>query len=863
MRHVAWPLRRASFRHQIILVFVLGFCLLSTTFVVHNVREQSDNFARENSQAAAGLAQSLAVSSRSWVLANDVAGLQEVVEAVRRYPGLRHAMVISPSGRVMAHTDPTKVGLFLSDPVSQSLLASTAPAFTLSDSDQGVDLAAAVRAGDKPVAWARVALGRDRIQADLRLIRVHGAVYVFASTLLSLVAALYIAQRLGQRVESLVQVAEEVREGHLGVRATVSRRHDEIDTLADSFNRMLISLADNAQALKAASAYSQNLIEASLDPLMVVTPDGRITDLNQAAERVTGRTRATLMGTLFADCFTEPERARALCEQVLRDGMAQDFPLSVADVAGLHPYMLNNATLLRGPGDEVVGLLVSARDVTERQRLDEALRRYKDRLEAEVQQRTADLVLARNAAETANQAKSAFLANMSHELRTPLNAILGFSSLLSMAVDLPDDHRRILGIINRSGEHLLHLINDVLDMAKIEAGRAQLQEAPFDLEGLVRDVTDMMAIRAQEKGLTLLADQPSPFPRHIVGDEARLRQVLINLLGNAIKFTDQGGVAIRLQRQLNEGGTARLIIEVEDSGAGIPETEQARIFEPFVQLGEQGVNKGTGLGLAITRQFVNLMGGDISVCSTVGRGSVFRLDLPLREAQVADLPHAEQAEPGRVIGLAPDQPPCRILIVEDQRDNQVLLSRLLDAVGLPWKLAENGQIAVALFQSWQPHFIWMDHRMPVMDGEEATRRIRQLPGGQQVKIVAVTASALREQRAALISAGMDDFVRKPYRASEIYACMARHLGLHYVYEDSAPTASPEPHPLTPEALATLPAALREELAAALQSLDSACIGSVLAKVRAHNADVADTLAHLADGFDYPTILKVLQTLPHG
>lgn len=257
------------------------------------------------------------------------------------------------------------------------------------------------------------------------------------------------------------------------------------------------------------------------------------------------------------------------------------------------------------------------------------------------------------------------------------------------------------------------------------------------------------------------------------------------------------------------------------------------------------------------------MGGDISVRSTVGQGTVFRLDLPLHEAQATDLPHVALTEPGRVIGLQPDQPPCRILIVEDQRDNQVLLSRLLDAVGLPWKLAENGQVAVALFQSWQPHFIWMDHRMPVMDGEEATRRIRQLPGGPQVKIVAVTASVLREQRAELIAAGMDDLVRKPYRASEIYACMARHLGLRYVYEDRAPSTPLQPHTLSPEELATLPADLCEALAIALQSLDSTRIDRVVAQVRAHNASLADTLARLAEGFDYPTILTALQTPPHG
>ena len=264
------------------------------------------------------------------------------------------------------------------------------------------------------------------------------------------------------------------------------------------------------------------------------------------------------------------------------------------------------------------GAVVMFNDITERQHSEEELRRYKDHLEEQVQQRTADLVLARNAAEAANQAKSVFLANMSHELRTPLNAILGFSNMLRKDPQLPEKPRQSLDIINRSGEHLLTLINDVLEMSKIEAGRVQLENAPFDLGGMVRDITDMMRIRAQEKGLQLLIDQDSRFPRYIAGDEARLRQVLINLVGNAVKFTLQGGVTLRLGTKQN--AISHLLIEVEDSGPGISPENQQRIFEPFVQLGEQGDNKGTGLGLSITHQFVHLMGGKHQPAKHAGQG---------------------------------------------------------------------------------------------------------------------------------------------------------------------------------------------------------------------------------------------------
>ena len=546
---------------------------------------------------------------------------------------------------------------------------------------------------------------------------------------------------------------------------------------------------------------------------------------------------------------------RTLCDEAVGVALrgereyAPEFRIILPDgrVRNIKAY----ATTFRDAEGNPVRMVGTNLDITDLKRIEDELRKYKDHLEEEVQLRTTDLVLARNAAETANLAKSVFLANMSHELRTPLNAILGFSNLMRRAESLSPGQRENLDIINRSGEYLLTLINDVLEMAKIEAGRVQLENAPLDLGMLVRDVTDMMQLRAHEQGLQLLVDQSSEFPRYIMGDEARLRQILINLLGNAVKFTHQGGVTVRFGLKPH---AMRLLIEVEDSGPGIRLEDQQKIFEPFVQAGEVAAQKGTGLGLTITRQFVQLMGGTISLESTPGKGSLFRVELPVQ--MIPAVLKAESIVKGEIAGLMPGQPEYRILIVEDQLENQLLLSQLMKRISLPVEVAKNGVEAIALFKSWHPHLIWMDRRMPVMDGIDATRHIRALSGGAEVKIVAVTASAFMEQRDEMLNAGMDDFVRKPYRFNEIYEVLSKQLGVRYILADEPQEEDAEV--LTAEMLSVLPMELKGELRTALESLEDERIGAVIHQVAVYDGDLGRILSHLAQNFDYPAILKVLQ-----
>ncbi|KJH71442.1 hybrid sensor histidine kinase/response regulator [Aliterella atlantica] len=461
----------------------------------------------------------------------------------------------------------------------------------------------------------------------------------------------------------------------------------------------------------------------------------------------------------------------------------------------------------------------------------------------------------------ANHAKSAFLANMSHELRTPLSAILGFTQLMTRDPALSAAQLENLATISRSGEHLLTLINDVLSMSKIEAGRITLDETNFNLYNLLDALAEMFEIKAEAKGLELIFQRALDVPTYVRADESKLRQVLINLLGNAIKFTATGRVILRVsvisdrQEQSSEGLT--LHFEVEDTGMGIAPSELERLFKPFVQT-QAGLqsHQGTGLGLSISQQFARLMHGEIALRSTPGQGTIFSFDVPVNRAQIIE--ESETRVRQRAIALAPDQPIYRILVVEDKSENRQLLVKFLTSIGFAVRAAENGQVGVSIWQTWEPHLIWMDMRMPVMDGYEATRQIKSQAKGKNTIVIALTASAFDEERALVLSSGCDDFVCKPFLEEVILEKMAKYLGVRYLYADSQPTVKSTEYALKVESLSVMPQQWIEELHQAALRTDEKQIFSLLQQIPSANAPLADGLAEAVNSFRIDKIIDLTQ-----
>jgi len=475
------------------------------------------------------------------------------------------------------------------------------------------------------------------------------------------------------------------------------------------------------------------------------------------------------------------------------------------------------------------------------------------------------LRIAKEAAEAANRAKSAFLANMSHELRTPLNAILGFAQLMERDDGLTSRQGESLEIINRSGEHLLNLINDVLEMSKIEAGRITLNPERFDLHRLLQTLQEMFQIRAEAKKLSLQFEIAA-VPQYVITDEGKLRQVLINLLSNAVKFTERGKVTLRAGKEDKGNSSFYLYFEVEDTGTGIALEEIDSLFQPFVQTtsGTQA-REGTGLGLTISRQFVQLMGGDIYLTSTVGQGSIFRFEVPITAVEQPQ--EAQQVSRGRVLRLAADQPECRILVVDDRLENRKLLDELLQTVGFQTRAVADGQEAITAWSAWHPDLILMDMRMPVMDGYQASRRIRTLEKAQsnsrqQTAIVALTASAFEEQRGNILAAGCNDLVRKPFREEVLFDKIAEHLGVQYVYEDNQQSGSSdqvkgsESYVLKAESLTVMSIEWIAQLHQAATRVNSKLVLQLLEQIPEEHHLLAHTLKDLVNSYRFDTIVDL-------
>ncbi|MDM8515701.1 MASE3 domain-containing protein [Desulfobacterales bacterium HSG16] len=482
-----------------------------------------------------------------------------------------------------------------------------------------------------------------------------------------------------------------------------------------------------------------------------------------------------------------------------------------------------------------------------------------------LKQNQASLQKAIKTAKTANQAKSTFLTNMSHELRSPLNAIIGFAQVMDLNRSIPCREKENLAIILRSGQHLLNLINDVLDMSKINAGRIVFSEEKFDIYRLLDDMKNLFCLKAEEKGLELIVDYNASLPQYIQTDEGKLRQVLINLLNNAVKFTKKGSIRLQVRNSsnLSETSDILLIFEIEDTGPGIAPEELKNIFKPFIQT-RTGIKsqEGTGLGLHISQEFVRIMGGELTVESTINRGSVFRFRI--QAEKVENVLPEDKKTTERVIALEADQPQYQILVVDNIEHNRLLLNRLLVPLGFEVREAANGREAVEIWEEWEPHLICMDMRMPVMDGYEAIKIIKSTPKGRITPIIAVTASAFEERQGAIMSSGCDDFVRKPFQASEIFEVIHRHIGVRYVYEKDVKSLTRKsfeknkPDEDLSKCSDALPDELLIELERASVQGDTDRAVSLTEDISFYDVVLADALAALISDFDYEEILKLIR-----
>ncbi len=513
------------------------------------------------------------------------------------------------------------------------------------------------------------------------------------------------------------------------------------------------------QRLRDQQFYTRSLIESNIDALMTTDPSGIITDVNKQMEALTGSTRDELIGAPFKDYFTEPERAEAGIKLVLSEKKVTDYELTACSRDGKKTVVSYNATTFYDRGRTLQGVFAAARDVTERKRVE------------------AELKSARAVAESASRTKSDFLASMSHEIRTPMNAIMGIADLLAKT-SLSSEQDRYVQIFRRAGDNLLNLINDILDLSKVEASQLELERTGFSLADLLEKVTEMVAVRAHEKGLGLVCEIAANVTTDLIGDPTRLQQVLLNLLGNAIKFTESGAVSLRVTWDADFSVPTALRFSVSDTGIGIPAAKLSQVFERFVQADSSTTRRfgGSGLGLTISKRLVELMGGRIWVESVVDKGSVFSFAVPFEiwtgATRRAVVPIGTEVEPP----LAP----LRILLAEDSPDNCTIAVAYLEDTPYQVEIAENGAIACEMFAVGRYDLVLMDRQMPVMDGLTATRKIREWEQANDrlpTPIIALTASALKGDREKCLAAGCTAFLTKPIKQDVLLQAIREHSAI--------------------------------------------------------------------------------------
>jgi signal transduction histidine kinase/CheY-like chemotaxis protein len=739
-------------------------------------------------------------------------------------------------------------------------------------------------------------------------------IVVLAISLMVVLLAIWIARQISVPLETLTEAVTRMSSGDLDIRVAQTEQFDEIEVLEAGFNEMATQLAQQVHA-------QDQVIQARTDQLVTAADVSRsiivLRDPNELLSMIVTTIQQRFQ-LYFVGIFLMSEDQTEL-KLVAASGHNSDvrlatenlLPLDEHSIIGqvsrtLEPYVATHTQhdphhldnpLLPDTQSELAlplhldGHLLGVLDLQANQphhfevndlhylhivadQVSVALENA--RLFNQSQQYARDMAQARETAEAANQAKTRFLANMSHELRTPLNAILGFTQVLERDANLTSRQEEYLRIIARSGYHLLDLINDVLEMSKLEVGRVAVHETAFNLHQFLENLYEMFQLRAESNGVELTVSKTTEVPIYISTDEGKLRQVIINLLGNALKFTKEGGISLRVGYE--DGETApRLHFVVEDTGSGIAYTDLDDVFKPFVQTAAgQEQAEGTGLGLAITRQYIHILGGEISIQSNVGQGTVVQFYLPIQVATAVDVGQGWQTQ--RVIGIRPMRPngiapQYRILVADDRAENRLLMREWLTAVGFDVREAVHGRDAVAIWQEWRPHLIWMDMRMPEMDGYEASRLIKSSVVGQETVIIALTASTAESERALVLSSGCDDFVRKPVREAIIFEKIAEHLDLQYQYarpdqaihavETLGNDATAVGDEKLVQQLTFLSDAERAALLNASSTLDLEAAYKIITTIQQSDPIFAQQLQEMVDNFRFDALQSILHKAIHN
>lgn len=686
----------------------------------------------------------------------------------------------------------------------------------------------------------------------------------------------WVSRRLiGRPLEELTKAAEELDLDRLdGFKVSLDTKgQNELKLVEDAFNSMAgkllkarSELDDYADEIDRSRQQFQSIVDNAPSVISMKDLKGRYLLINASFESLFHVTRNNIIGMKDHDIFPKDiaDAFRDNDNKVVEAGK----PLEVEELApqddGIHTSIVVKFPL-RDASGEIYAICGIATDITRRKEAEELIKNFSRKMKEEVREQTEELNIAKNSAESANRAKSTFLANMSHELRTPLNAILGFSELMSRDRQLSSDQLGNLETIGKSGEHLLSLINDMLELSRIEAGQVVLHLESFDLHQFLIGLEKMFHLRVRQKGLSLNFDRHRAVPQFIRADHGKLHQVLINLLDNAVKFTEKGGISLKVScsetgKETEKEEVSSLVFKVIDTGVGIAPDAQDSIFDAFSQVDNLlPSNQGVGLGLSISRNFVNMMGGSLEVRSDISKETTFSFDLPVKLADEADRESSYLTR--RVAGLATGQANFRLLVVEDNENNRNLLVKLLQNVGFAVREAINGQEAVELWKEWQPHLIWMDMRMPVMDGYQATSEIKASHKGKDTVIIALTAKVFEKDRVKILEHGVDDFLRKPFREKDIFEMISRHLGVEYTYEaqdehiiSSTMISKDEMQ----KAFNQLPENLRSDFRPAVDRIDFDKTMTIINRIRELDQTLADALAELLNSYRFDNLQRLFE-----